>query len=155
MKILVVYGTNSGGTLQAGEIMAEVFKTKKHACTLVRADEVNPETFGKYGLVVFGSCSWGRMENGKWLDGQLQYHWLDLKNRLTGKKFPKTKFALYGLGDESYEKKCGAADELEKLLKELEGIKVGPTLRILGFYYDLEANEILVRNWAETILGAA
>lgn len=154
MKILLVYGTNSGGTLQAAEQMAGVWTGKKHAVALVRADEADPTSFPGYDLVVFGSCTWGHVENGKWLDGQLQHHFLDLKARLANQRFPNTKFALYGLGDESYSKRCGAADELEKLVQSLDGQPVGTTLRILGYYYDLAANEARARDWAESILRA-
>lgn len=54
--------------------------------------------------------------------------YLEVKNRfplLSGKQF-----AVIALGDSSYETYCGAGEQLQELLAEIQGSKLAPMLRI-------------------------
>jgi flavodoxin len=152
MKILVVYGTNSGGTLLAAEQFAGLATEKGHQANLARADTVEPKKLTSYDLVVLGSCTWEDAEGPKRLEGQLQYHMAQFAKRLEGLSFPRTAFAVFGLGDHLYENRAAAADLLEALVHRVGGHLIGQPLKILGYYVDRSKNEKQVRTWAASIL---
>lgn len=148
MNILVAYGTNSSGTMVAGEVLCDMFVQQQHAAELKRADTVNEKDLRAADLVIFGSCSWERFEGEKKLEGQLQEHMYDLAQRLRGNIFPGKNFAVYGLGDSSFTQFCGAADRLVELVNQVGGKLVTDPLRIDGFFFHQDANEQRLRHWA-------
>ncbi|MEK7570457.1 MAG: flavodoxin family protein [Patescibacteria group bacterium] len=152
MNVTLIYATNSGGTQEAGKIIAEVFSAAGHTVTMKRANAASAADITSADLVILGSCSWERMEGKEKLEGQLQEHMLAFTQTLLGHTYPKVRFAVYGLGDSSYTVFCGAADRLEEVVKKIQGQKVGETLRIDGFFFQENQNEAKVKQWAEQLV---
>lgn len=155
MKVLLVYGTNSGGTQAASEIIGDSLRTAGHRVVIQRANAQAIEPFQMFDLVVLGSCTWERFEGKRRLEGQLQQHMYALVQRLSGQPLPGHRFAVYGLGDTGYTNFCQAADHLERFVREVGGRLVAPTLRIDGFYFNLPANRERVRQWARSLPSSA
>lgn len=154
MRALLTYATNSSGTQQVAEIIGQVLRAAGHDLTIHRADEPGADDFGAYDFVILGSCTWERFEGKKRLDGQLQQHMYNLVQTMNGQKFPKKKFAVYGLGDTGYTHFCAAADHLEKFVQDLGGELVVPTMRIEGFFFELDKNRQAAENWAKKVAAA-
>lgn len=151
MRILIVYATNSSGTQAVSEIVGGVLRDAGHAVTTKRAYESGAKTFSGHDLIILGSCTWERLEGETMLDGQLQQHMYDLVEKMSTQSFPGKRFALYGLGDSSYTHFCAAADHLEEFVKKLQGKLIVPSLRIDGFFFDLNENRKRAHRWAETL----
>lgn len=152
MKILITYGTNSSGAQAVSGIVADCLLKSGHRVTVKRAHESGAGDFKKYDLVVLGSCTWERFEGKERLEGQLQQHMYALTEQLHGKSFGKQQFAIFGLGDSSYTDFCAAADKLEKFVHDVGGKLRVPTLRIDGFFFDLEKNRQKAQGWAEGLV---
>jgi flavodoxin I len=149
MKILLAYASNSGGTFLSGKIIKEVLG-EKHSVEMKKIENTGPSEFQQYDLVIFGSPSWDFGEN------QGQPHETFLKFIALNKNLDlnKKRFAVYGCGDTSYTYFCGAVDNLEKFIKESNGELIIKPLKINGYFFNLEENNKLVRDWAQKVLKA-
>ncbi len=149
MNILIVYATNSSGTLGASQIIHDVLVEKGHMATVMPVQDAGPTDLERADFIVLGSCTWERVVEKKKLDGQLPDHCVDFIERVGQKAFPGKPFAVFGLGDSRYTHFCGAVAHLEKFVQQIQGKRVGEGLRVDGFFYDLNNNRALVRDWAE------
>ncbi len=156
MTTLIVYATNSSGTMLAAELASRVLQAANHTVTLKRANAVDPGDFKLYDLVVLGSCTWGLVINGQWMQGQLQNHMYDLQQKLVTEQhiFPGKKFAVFALGDSSYTHFCAAADHLQGLVNDLGGELIAEPLRIDGWFFRPKQNEKLLTDWAGSVAAA-
>ena len=57
-------------------------------------------------------------------------------------------FAVFGCGDKSYLHFCGAVDELEGFVAQVKGKTASESLKIDGFFFDLEGNTEKIESWA-------
>lgn len=146
MKILLIYTTNSGSTYLASKIIENAL-AKDFSVTVKPAAEAKPEDLSNYDLVILGSPSW----NYEGKEGMPHQMMLRLLEKLQGKFYPKKYFAIYGGGDDSYTHFCGAVDYLEKFVVEAKGELIVPSMRVNGFYFDLEKNTEAVKKWAENL----
>ncbi len=149
MKILLLYATNSGGTFLAGKTIKEVLQ-KKHALEMKKIEKVRAQELSKYDLVILGSPSW---DFGK-KQGQPHETFLQFMAENKGMNLEGKKFAVYGCGDSSYTYFCGGVDNLENFIKNLKGKLIINSLRINGYFFDLNKNAQLVKNWAKKLLKA-
>ncbi|MBI5404625.1 MAG: flavodoxin family protein [Candidatus Kerfeldbacteria bacterium] len=154
MRILIIYATNSSGTRVAAERIHDVLVESGHAVIIKRANAVEPDELGQHDLVILGSCSWERFAGKQRLEGQLQQHMFELAGRLQDKHFAMRKFAVFGLGDSGYTHFCGAVDHLVELVKQLGGKLVIEPLRIDGFFFRQEENEVRLAKWTHTLMNA-
>ncbi len=149
MKILLVYATNSGGTFLSGKIIKEVLQ-ETDTVLMKKIEEVEVKEFGNYDLIIFGSPSW---DFGK-KQGQPHEKFLQFIAENRDKSFSGKKFAVFGCGDSSYTYFCGAVDNLEMFIKELKGELVIDSLKIDGYFFDLNKNTKLVDAWAKKLQKA-
>ncbi len=152
MHIRIIYGSNSGSTRSAAELMSELLTKSGHRVTLLSALDAQPADISDSHLTIIGSCSWDRFEGTKRLEGQLHEHWFQLQKKVGTKTFPKHRFAVFGLGDSTYTHFCGAADHLETLVKKWKGNQVGQTLRLDSYFFEPERNEEQIRDWVTKLL---
>lgn len=148
MNILLVYATYSSGTKQASQIVTDTLVAKDHTVTVKRAADTNIEDFGPYDLVILGSPSW--LINNK--DGMPHEEFVALIERSQGKLFENKKFAIFGLGDESYARFCGATDHLKNFVEQGKGTLVGEILRIDGYLFNEDHNSHVLQEWVEKIV---
>jgi len=151
MHILIVYGTNSGGTRTAAELVHDVLADAGYRVSLKSAEATEPNDFQSADLVILGSCTWERFEGSQRLEGQLQEHMFGLTRRLASVPLAGRKFAVFGLGDSSYTHFCGSVDRLTEFLDSVHGEMIVPPLRIDGFYFKPEENELRLTKWAKSI----
>jgi len=151
MKIRIIYGSNSGSTRAASELMQQFFVKSGHIVVIQGALETVLEDLTGSDLTIIGSCSWDRFEGKERFHGQLQQHWFELQNRIGTKKFLGQKFAIFGVGDSTYTHFCGAADELESLLQNWQGTQVGQTLRLDSYFFEPERCEREIQAWVRTL----
>lgn len=154
MRILLVYGTNSGGTQDVSNRIAAVLRQAGHQVRVARASIPAIPSFSRYDLVLLGSCSWLRQEGSQALEGQLQEHMYAFTKRLETQQFVDRPFAIFALGDSSYTHFCGAADHLEDFVKRVGGRLLLPPLRIDGYYFALDENRRRADRWGLDVARA-
>lgn len=153
MKIKIIYGTNSGGTRLVAEEIADVLKQHSSSVKVQDVADAEVEDIKGYDLVIFGSCTWGVPTKSGYLDGQLQQQFRSFEHKLHGKSFRGQKFAVFGLGDSDlYRNFAGAADHLEKLVKNIKGKLVGEVLKVDNYYFEPEKNKKKIRAWAKSLI---
>lgn len=152
MNFLIVYGTNSGGTKEVAEYLAQECAAAGHAVQIKSAEHTAPNDLRGYDCVVLGSCTWEKILPTKRFEGQLQQHMDALRDALKGMDFSGVRFALFALGDSSYTNFCIAANHLEALVKQLHGEQMGETLRIDSYFFDIARNRERVASWVQDVL---
>lgn len=143
MNILLVYATNSGGTAQATQMIADVLTSKEHTVTVKEAKDTGPDDLTGASLVILGSPSWDY--NG--MEGQPLPEMVELVNRCKDIQLEARPCAVFGLGDSSYTYFCGAVNYLEAFVKRAKGTLVIPSLKVDGFFFHADAQEH-VTTWA-------
>lgn len=153
MRILLVYGTNTGGTYEAATIIRDILRSRKHSVVVRNAKDVLPGHLRRFDAVILGSCTWERMEKGQRIEGELQQDVRALAQRLRKGLFPDKAFALFVLGDKNFTFFCKAAQHLQELVQKMQGRIVGSVLRIDRYNYRLAKNRERVAMWANTLAG--
>lgn len=147
MKLLLAYATYSSGTKTASKIVAERLKDQKIDVTRKEIRKVATDELEAYDAIVFASPSW--LNNGK--EGQPHDFFLTFIEKMRGKTYPDKQFAIFGLGDTAYMHFCGAVDNLEAFVGDLNGKLVLQSLRIDGFYFNQQQNTKLLKDWADQL----
>lgn len=148
MNVLIVYATNSGGTQRVANLIADVLRGGNQTVTVQHVRETNKDQLAGYDVILFGSPSWDY--NGK--EGQLHEEMRTFVEGAVGLSLEGKKIAVFGLGDSSYMYFTGAVSHLEKFVADCHAVLLVPSLRIDGFYFDLDANEKRVHTWANEVL---
>lgn len=123
-KIALIVGTVYGAAQFTAEQAVPVLTAKGYDVTLyeeARLDDVLAQDADCW-LIITSTTGQGDIP-----DNVLPF-FLDVKERfplLTGKQF-----AVIALGDSSYETFCGAGEQFNALLQELQGQELAPMLRI-------------------------
>lgn len=146
MKILQVYGTLSGSTMTAAELIGNTLRAAGHDVDVLSVESVAKDSVKNYDALIVGSPSWE--DQGK--DGQPLPEITAFLGSLTTQDLLNKKVALFGLGDISYPHFCGAIDVIESKLKELGVAPLIESLKI-DRYYSLPENEQKVKTWAEKL----
>lgn len=146
MKVLIIYATYSGSTLIVSELLQEELQKKQHEVKLINAREVDPQTINDFDLIMIGSPSWWNKS-----DGQPHDAYFELMPKMEELNLENKKFAVFGLGDNTYGRLCGAVDVLEEFVHKMKGNLVTESLRIDSFFFDQKNNEEKAREWAESL----
>lgn len=147
MNILLVYATYSSGTLTAAQKVHELLTVAGHTIHMQEAAESNPAEFSSYDLIIMGSPSWMIQKK----DGMPHEHHLLLMEKAAPLSFESKKFAVFGLGDDSYAHPCGAVDKIEAFIKEKHGTLIIDSLRLKDFYFFEDRNINLLTEWVNRI----
>lgn len=150
MEILLVYGTYSGGTLHAAEIIQDMLKSAGHEVVLKSVRDITPDEFSKYSSIILGTNTW--FENKE--EGSMNGGYYTLKEKMNGNNFEGKKIAVYGLGDSHQYNTtfCKSVDHLTEFVKENKGTVVSE-LRVDRFYFEKPNNTVKVKDWAATLPG--
>lgn len=150
MNILLVFATNSGTTMTAAQTVNDKLAAKGHTVTMKEARDTTPEDFTGPQAVVMGSPSWDFEGH----EGMPHEDWLPLMEKLKTMTLEGKSFAVFGMGDSSYKKFCGAVDHLEESVKTVKGKLVVPSLKIDKFYSDQTGNMDKINAWADSLVTA-
>ena len=149
MKVLIVYGTYSGGTQMVAEKIASILNNS-HTVKIQDVMTTEPTDFALHDIIILGSCTW--LHDKK--DGQLHVGFYTLIDKLKGMSFPGKPFAVYGLGDESYLRFCAAADHLSQLVHSLQAKELMKPMCLNHFFYHEEKNQELISEWTKKLMEA-
>lgn len=141
MKILIAYATNSGGTQMAAS-QVESHLTG-HEVTSKQISEVTFDELNNFDVLIFATPSW--FTNNQ--DGMPHDDWVAFIDANKDKKLAGKKFALFGLGDSSYDHFCGGIEHVEKFVDALGGVRIVDTLKIDGYYTNQTQSEQLINDW--------
>lgn len=150
MNILLVYATNSGGTLMASQTVSEILTQKGHTVNMKEAAEVTTEEINQAAFILLASPSW----DFEHAEGMPHEHFAPLMKAFEGKVLEGKPFAILGLGDRSYAKFCGAVDEFEKWVGAIKGKLTVPSLRIDGYFYDQSGNTQKITEWTNQLASS-
>ena len=151
MKTLVVYGTYSGGTQIAAEIIAHVLEEQKIDVVVQDVHKTKPADFASYSHVIFGSNSWfEEREEGNMNSG---YH--VLKKSMSPTTLVDKICFVYGLGDANMYTSTftKSVEHLAQFIKEAGGVQSLDSLRVNRFYFERSANEQIIADWAQQVAG--
>lgn len=147
MTILIAYATYSGGTQAASEFLTQTLTGLGHQVTMKTIAELKFEDTLPYDLRIFSSPTW----DNEGLEGQPHVDFVAFMRNNAGKKFAGKPCAIFGLGDSSYGHFCEAADIIEKFLTDAEAKIIGTSLKIDGYLFNMDANNKLLTDWANTL----
>lgn len=149
MKALIIYATYAGSTYMVAEKLANIFKQRGDEVEMVKAPEVNIDNMFNYDLIIMGSPSWDTQGKEGMPHGEI----LDLMNRTGDRRFDGKNFAIFGLGNTTYDKFCGAVDHMEKFIKNKGGNVVGQPLKIDNYYLDNDIKMDQIQKWADQLVS--
>ncbi|MCS7093029.1 MAG: flavodoxin domain-containing protein [Patescibacteria group bacterium] len=149
MKILVIYATYSGGTQVACEFVIQFLQEWGHDVELKQISQVSSETFDSFDLLIFASPSWNFEDK----EGQPHQDFLSWINKNQEINLAKKKTAVFGLGDSSYTSFCGAVDIIKEFLENHNATVILPTLKIDGYLFNQEKNNVLIKEWLKKIIA--
>ncbi len=129
-------------------LVADVLRRGSHTATVQHVRDTKQDQLSGYDVILFGSPSWDY--NGK--EGQLHEEMRIFVEGTNNLSLEGKKVAVFGLGDSSYMYFTGAVSHLEKFVADCHASLLVPSLRIDGFYFDLDANEKKVHEWAAEVL---
>lgn len=146
MNVLIVFATNSGSTLAACNIVAEVLVSFGHSVTTKNPKDTSYEDLLHADAIILASPSWNYGDN----EGQPHEDFLTLFKTMEGKILEGKPFAIVGLGDSSYMHFCGANDQLSNFVETIHGKLIVQPLSIDRFYQRKENTE-LITSWSESL----
>lgn len=146
MKILLIYGTYSTGTLTVSQLIQSQLQEKGHEVTIMRNDQVQGADMMAHEMIIMGSPSW-KVFNKQGMPHEWYYPMME---RLKGQVFDKP-FAVFALGDESYALVFGSADHLQGFVKDLGGHEVIEPLKIEGFYFAKQQRTEEIKAWVDQL----
>ncbi|MCL4200446.1 flavodoxin domain-containing protein [Patescibacteria group bacterium] len=149
MKTLILYGTLSGSTMTAAELVGSTLREAGHDTNVVSIESATNDLVTAHDALIIASPSWE--DEGK--DGQPLPEIRKFLESLTTADLTGKKVAVVGLGDIAYPHFCGAVDVLEAKLKELGVTPATASLRV-DRYYSLPDNEQKVKNWSANFAKA-
>lgn len=147
MKTLIIYASNSGSTYLTSKIIKEVLEENKNEVTLTKASDVDVATLAYYDTILIGSPSW--YVNKK--EGQPHETILEFIEKSNEINLSDKHMTAFGCGDSSYLTFCGAVDHLEEFIKKTKAIKLSDSLRIDSFYFDIDKNTQMIKQWANSL----
>ncbi len=148
MKILLLYATNSGGTFQASQTIESILIQHGHTVDVKTPLDIDPQTLSTFDFVILGSPSWDLEDK----EGQPHEDFVTFMKKCEAIKLPNLKFAVFGLGDTYYQHFCGAVSILENFVKDKEGELIVPSLKIDGYYANLDSSTILLNDWTSKLV---
>ncbi|MGV3279021.1 flavodoxin family protein [Rickettsiales bacterium LUAb2] len=144
MKILIIYGSNTGNTKQLAKIIKNELISIKAKVVIINAKDLNEqyEFSEEYTLVILTCSTWG-IEPAVMQEDFAKFWQMLNKTSINGKKF-----AVLGLGDNYYPHFCHALDLITEDLEKYGGNLTMDLLAISDPFIKYE-HEIL--NWLKKL----
>ena len=146
MKVLIVYGSETGNTESIAEALGEQISAAGHEVKVLSAANASAEGLcNGYDAVLFGCSAWGTDEVELQSDFNTLFEDFDSIG-VNGKKV-----ACFASGDSSFEHYCGAVDVIEDKVQSLGATLMEEGLRIEG---DYSGNKDDVDAWGAKIIAS-
>lgn len=149
MQTLIMYGTYSGGTQLAAELIQSVLKEKGIEATIQNVHTATPDVFAPYSHFIFGSNSWyEEREEGNMNSG---YH--KLKKLMSPDTLKDKVCFVYGLGDSNMYTSTftNSVVHLAGFITDFGGTQKLDPLRVNRFYFERVENEKNIADWASLV----
>ena len=144
-KALIVYGSTTGNTESAAEVIEKVLKENGIETNLKSVVTASVSDLKEdYDLILLGSSTWGDDEI------ELQADFAEFYEAMDGIALDDKKVAVFGCGDSSYTYFCGAVDAIEEKVRKIGGITIVDPLKIDGDPDDADEE---IADWASSIVG--
>lgn len=138
--VCIVYGSETGNTKRAAEIVAAGLLERGHGARLLNAAETGAEVFADpCDALLLGVSTWGAVEEEVCQDFMSFYDELG-KADLAGRRV-----AVFGCGDSGYDRFCKAVDFVEQRAKARGATLIMESLKIDRHPKDSPG---LVEEWA-------
>ncbi|HRN70407.1 MAG TPA: flavodoxin domain-containing protein, partial [Candidatus Woesebacteria bacterium] len=119
-----------------------------HVVTIKRASETNLTEFNNYDLIILSTPSWLERKD----EGQPHENFLKLMDTATeNTSFSGKKFALFGLGDETYAHFGRGIDRVGIFVTEHGGEIIAPILKMDGYLFSPKQSEEKLLSWLESL----
>ncbi len=129
MKVLIVYGSETGNTESIAEALGEQISGAGHEVKVLSAANASADGLCvPYDAVLFGCSAWGTDEV------ELQGDFNSLFEEFDAIGVKGKKVACFASGDSSFEHFCGAVDVIEEKVQSLGAVIMEEGLRIEGDY---------------------
>ncbi len=138
--ILVIYGSETGNTRAAAEMIADVLRGRGAAVQVRDVCDTGVEAFAEdFSLFLLGVSTWGAIEDEVTEDFKSFYDDMGATD-MSGKKV-----AVFGSGDSGYENFCKAVDHVVERAQEQ-----GATIVLDGLKFNLApgSSSDAIRAWA-------
>ena len=146
MKVLIVYGSETGNTESLAEALGEQIQAAGHEVKVLNASEAVAEGLcNGYDAALFGCSAWGTDEV------ELQGDFNSLFEEFDSIGVRGKKAACFASGDSSFEHYCGAVDVIGEKLNALGAVLMEEGLRVEG---DYSSNKDDVDAWGIKIIAA-
>jgi len=146
-KTLIVFGSETGNTKAAAEMIAQVLESKGIATELRDVRGTGVGVFAEpFDLFLLGVSTWGAVEEEVQQDFEAFYEDM-ARTALNGKRV-----AVFGSGDKGYDRFAKAVDFVEQRLKQQGADLVSPSLK---FHLHPKDSVDEVRVWAEKLASLA
>lgn len=145
-KALIIYGSTTGNTETVATRIGEVISSKGVDVTVKNVVDATIKELGNgYDVTLLGASTWGDDEV------EFQEDFEPFFNDMDSAELEGKKVAVFGCGDSSYEHYCGAVDELENKMDDLNAKMVNVSLKIDGDPDDVDSEII---DWAEEVAAS-
>lgn len=144
MNIALFYGSLTGNTMLISEQLSTYLQSQGHKVTMEDQSLVDISNLRDFDLVIFGASTWGEGDANPTTESflvALDDPLIDLSG---------VKYAIFGLGDRSYEHFCGVVDKLEQTLQKKNAHQVSSSLRLEGF--PDESMQTNIETWISEVL---
>jgi len=144
-SVLIVYGSSTGNTKKAAELVDETLRAKGFDVTLKDVVEADVSDLTNGHSAVFLGCStWGAIEE------EVQEDFLPLYEAMDGVSLKGVKVAVFGSGDTGYAVFCKAVDAVEEKVRERGAALLVESLKIDGKPDWAEED---IRKWVERAIS--
>lgn len=147
MNILLMFESYSGGTMSAADIASKFLSSKGHNVTVKRAGQSSFSECNNYDFIILATPSWLERKD----EGQPHENFLKLMDEGANMSFTGKKFALFGLGDETYAHFGRGVDRLATFVTNHGGEIVTPSLKINGYLFNQQQSEEMLISWLEKL----
>ena len=142
--MLILFATMTGNAEDAAERIAKRLKKSGHEPVVANIEKHTPQSLvGRGQPVLFVVSTWGE---GEPPDEALEF-WETLEN-LDGGALDGLRFAVYALGDSSYDEFCGFGRNLETALGQKGGVRIAERAEC-----DCDHEEF-IESWTGQVLAA-
>ena len=144
-RALIVFGSETGNTQAGAEMIAEVLGSKGVEVELRDVCEVGVDVLaGPHDLILLGVSTWGA------IDEEVQQDFLSFYEDMASTSLKGRRMAVFGSGDQGYDRFAKAVDFVEKRAREQGAQIVAPSLK-----YHLQAKDSAaeIKAWAERLAG--